>query len=89
MSHSVVYNKAPRWLQHGTSMASTQAELLPPPTTINNTHKVHSIAAWCIVLGFIASVCVFSRFGVRMYTRAFGADGYAMIPALVRTVVGA
>ena len=64
-------------------MASSQQGLLPPPTAIDNTHKVYSIAIACIVLGVIASLTVLSRLGVRLYSRAFGADDWAMIPALV------
>ncbi|KAI4270406.1 MAG: hypothetical protein LQ337_006703 [Flavoplaca oasis] len=63
-------------------MASSQ-QLLPPPTEIDDTHKVHSIAAWCIVLGVIASLSVVWRFGLRLQTRTFGADDYVMIPALL------
>ena len=63
-------------------MASSQG-LLPPPTVINDTHKVYSIAAACIVLGVIASLFVLSRLALRFHTRAFGADDWAMIPALV------
>ena len=64
-------------------MDPSQQNLLPPPTEINNTHKVYSIAAWCIVLGLIASLCVLWRLGVRISTRQLGADDYAVIPALV------
>lgn len=64
-------------------MASPQPNLLPPPIDINNTHKVYSIAAWCIVLGVVASGFVLWRLTVRIYTKAFGADDYAIIPALV------
>lgn len=64
-------------------MASTGAPLLPPPTHINDTHKVYSIAAWCIALGVIAGLPVIWRLGLRYQTRSFGADDYAIIPALV------
>ena len=60
-----------------------QQSLLPPPREINDTHKVYSIAAWCIVLGLVASLCVLWRLGLRISTRALGADDYAVIPALV------
>lgn len=35
------------------------------------------------MLGIIASLVVLWRLGVRFYARAFGADDWAMIPALV------
>ncbi|KAL8916331.1 MAG: hypothetical protein Q9172_006351 [Xanthocarpia lactea] len=63
-------------------MASSQP-LLPPPSEINDTHKVHSIAAWCIVLGVVTSLCVLWRLGLRFQTRSFGADDYAIVPALL------
>ena len=68
-------------------MASSQELLLPPPTEINNAHKVYSIAVWCIVLAFVSSLCVSWRLGLRIYARAFGADDYAIIPALVRLLL--
>lgn len=63
-------------------MASSQP-MLPPPTEINDAHKVYSIAAWCIVLGIVTSLCVLWRLGLRFQTSTFGADDYAMVPALV------
>ncbi|CAD6590134.1 MAG: hypothetical protein ASARMPREDX12_004205 [Alectoria sarmentosa] len=63
-------------------MASSQQNLLPPPTAIDDTHKVYSIAIACIVLGVVTSFIVLSRLGVRIKARAFGADDWAMIPAL-------
>ena len=64
-------------------MASSQQHLLPPPTVVDDTHKVYSIAIACIMLGILASLVVLWRLGVRLYARAFGADDWAMIPALV------
>lgn len=64
------------------AMASSQ-QLIPPPTEINDAHKVYSIAAWCIVLGLVTSLCVLWRLGLRFQTSTFGADDYAMVPALV------
>lgn len=64
-------------------MASSQQNLLPPPTAIDDTHKVYSIAIACIVLGVVTSLIVLSRLGLRIYARAFGADDWAMIPGLV------
>lgn len=64
-------------------MASSQQELLPPPEDIDDTHKVYSIAVCCIVLGIVTSLFVLARVGLRFHARAFGADDYAIIPALV------
>ena len=64
-------------------MASSQQNLLPPPTTIDDTHKVYSIAIACIVMGIVTSLFVLSRLWVRFHAGAFGADDWAMIPALV------
>lgn len=64
-------------------MAASQQQLLPPPTEIDDIHKVYSIAAWCIALGLVAGICVLWRLWVRTSTRSFGADDYAIIPALV------
>lgn len=64
-------------------MESSQNQLLPPPTEVNNTHKVYAIAAWCIVLGIVASLFVIWRLGTRIRTKTFGADDYAIIPGLV------
>lgn len=64
-------------------MASSQQELLPPPEDIDDTHKVYSIAVCCIVLGIVTSLFVLARVGLRFHARAFGADDYAIIPALL------
>ena len=64
-------------------MASSQQNLLPPPTEIDDTHKVYSIAIACIMLGIIASLIVLWRLAVRLSARAFGPDDWAMVPALV------
>ncbi|KAI4122335.1 MAG: hypothetical protein LQ338_005874 [Usnochroma carphineum] len=64
-------------------MAASQQQLLPPPTEIDDIHKVYSIAAWCIALGLVAGICVLWRLWVRTSTRSFGADDYAIIPALL------
>ena len=65
-------------------MASSMPTLLPPPTVINDTHKVYSIAIWCIFLCILASTCVLLRIWYRYQTRAFGIDDWAIVPALVR-----
>ena len=64
-------------------MALPQQNLLPAPTVVDDTHKVYSIAIACIILGCIASLIVLWRLAVRWYARAFGADDWAMVPALV------
>lgn len=56
---------------------------IPPPTKINDTHKVYSIAVACIVLGVFASLTVILRLIQRVRSRAFGLDDYAIIPGLV------
>lgn len=63
--------------------ATTAVSLIPPPTTIDDSHKVYSIAITCIVLGIVASLVVISRLAQRIHARTFGADDYAIIPGLV------
>jgi hypothetical protein len=64
-------------------MASLQQKLLPPPTKVDDTHKVYSVAVACVTLGVVASLTVISRFALRIRARAFGHDDWAMVPALV------
>ena len=59
------------------------SSLLPPPTQIDDTHKVYSIAIACIILGIVTSLIVLLRLGLRLSSRAFGPDDWAIIPALV------
>ncbi len=63
--------------------ASLQQHLLPPPTAVDDIHKVYSIAITCAVLGVFASLVVLLRLGLRIRARAFGRDDWAVIPALV------
>ncbi|KAI1466787.1 uncharacterized protein F4812DRAFT_65970 [Daldinia caldariorum] len=63
--------------------ANIDEDLIPPPTTINNTHKVYRIAIVCIVLGVISSAAVVARLGQRWRTKALGAEDYAMVPAIM------
>lgn len=56
---------------------------IPPPSKINDTHKVYSIAVACIILGVLASLTVILRLIQRVRSRAFGLDDYAIIPGLV------
>ena len=69
-------------------MFSRDSTLLPPPETINNTHKVYSVAIACIVLGIISSGCVILRLMQRLSTRSFGPDDYVIIPGLVSLDIG-
>ncbi|KAK8026452.1 hypothetical protein PG991_003508 [Apiospora marii] len=57
------------------------AGLLPPPTGINNIHKVYSVTAVCIILCVIACVTVLTRLGVRGRKHDIDLDDIAMIPA--------
>ena len=63
--------------------SSLMQTLIPPPTQVDDTHKVYSIATGCIVLGIVASMFVLLRLGQRIYSRTFGNDDWAIIPALV------
>lgn len=64
--------------------AAPAISLIPPPTVIDDTHKVYSIAITCIVLGFVAILTVTCRLAQRIHARAFGADDYLIIPGLVK-----
>ncbi|XXG98988.1 hypothetical protein Hte_005321 [Hypoxylon texense] len=59
------------------------SDLIPPPTTINDTHKNIIIPAWCIVMGIIASITVLARLAYRKMTKNLGIDDFAIIPALI------
>lgn len=58
-------------------------DLIPPPSAINDAHKVYSIAAACIALGIIAGLFVVVRLCTRVWCRTFGVDDYAAAVALV------
>jgi hypothetical protein len=66
-----------------TSAASMATSLIPPPTQIDNTHRVYSIAITCIVLGILASITVVARLAQRLHAKSFGPDDFAIIPGLV------
>ncbi|KAL2834988.1 hypothetical protein BDW59DRAFT_155814 [Aspergillus cavernicola] len=53
-------------------MSSPTAGLLPPPETVNDTHKVHSVAITCIPLGIVSGGCVIVQLVHRLQVRAFG-----------------
>ncbi|RDA84358.1 hypothetical protein CP532_2599 [Ophiocordyceps camponoti-leonardi (nom. inval.)] len=59
------------------------ASLLPPPTTINDSHKVYGVAVACAVMSGFATSVVLWRLYLRYTSRAFGLDDWATIPALV------
>ena len=61
-------------------------ELIPPPAEINDSHKDNSVVIAVIILGIVSSLTVFARLGQRYVSRNFGADDWAMIPAVVRDV---
>ena len=58
-------------------------ELIPPPTELNDSHKVYSIAVVCIVLCIVTTFLVLVRLGYRIQSRTLGADDYATIPSVV------
>ncbi|CAG8960345.1 hypothetical protein HYFRA_00012419 [Hymenoscyphus fraxineus] len=62
------------------NMSDPLAGLIPPPTEVNNAHKVHSVAISCILLCVIASLTVFARLAVRISSERLGFDDYAIIP---------
>lgn len=66
------------------AMASAgNSTLLPPPLIVDNTHKHYDVAIICILLGILGTSIVVLRLWYRYKTQAFGADDYAMIPAVV------
>lgn len=67
-------------------MADATATLftIPPPTEIDDTHKIYSVAAGIAVIGIIASLIVSLRLGYRFWKKNFGLDDYAIIVSLVR-----
>ncbi|RDA95545.1 hypothetical protein CP533_1180 [Ophiocordyceps camponoti-saundersi (nom. inval.)] len=59
------------------------ASLLPPPTTIDDSHKVYGVAIVCAVMSGFATSVVSWRLYLRYTSRAFGLDDWATIPALI------
>ncbi|KAK3685171.1 hypothetical protein B0T22DRAFT_428678 [Podospora appendiculata] len=57
--------------------------LLPPPTTINDTHKVYSIALGCAFMCAVASSFVLWRLYTRVTSRSFGLDDCGAVFALL------
>ncbi|KAI0006672.1 hypothetical protein F4779DRAFT_595391 [Xylariaceae sp. FL0662B] len=68
---------------YGLNLSTPLEDLIPPPTVVNDTHKVYSIAVASIVLGIITTLIVFVRLGTRLTTKTLGPDDYAIIPATV------
>ncbi|KUI73803.1 hypothetical protein VM1G_09639 [Cytospora mali] len=64
-------------------MSNPTAPLIPPPTTVDNTHKVYSIAIAVGVLCGVTTVVGLARLFFRWKSRALGLDDYAFIPALL------
>ena len=59
------------------------AGLIPPPAEVDDTHKVYSIAAACIVLCLVSCAMVITRLVLKIWKADWGADDYAIIPAAV------
>lgn len=59
------------------------SELIPPPTEINDTHKVYSIAIVYILLALLTCLVVATRLAYRFRTNNLGIDDYVIIPSLV------
>lgn len=57
--------------------------LLPPPTEINDTHKVYSIAIAIIILCIVTVTIVVARLVNRIRAQSFGKDDATIIPAVV------
>ena len=56
--------------------------LIPPPTEINDTHKVYSVAIGIILLGIFSSLFTLLRLWYRFSSHTLGPDDYAIMPAL-------
>jgi len=70
-------------MSNATASSDPFAGLIPPPTEINDDHKVYSIAAGCIVMCVAASGTAMWRLYLRLASRKFGLDDYAMTFALL------
>ncbi|KAI1145860.1 hypothetical protein F4825DRAFT_226671 [Nemania diffusa] len=57
--------------------------LIPPPTTVDNTHKVYSVAIACAVLAAVTTLICSARLTHRFRERAVDVDDYALIVALI------
>lgn len=59
------------------------SEFIPPPTEINDTHKVYSIAIAYILLALLTCLVVVARLAYRFQKNNLGIDDYVIIPSLV------
>lgn len=66
-------------------MASSSVPLfsIPPPTAVNDTHKVYSVAIGIILIGIFTTITVALRLLYRFYKKKNGLDDYAIIVSLV------
>jgi hypothetical protein len=69
------------------NMSNPLAGLIPPPTEVNDTHKVYSVAISCIFLCVTACFAVIARLSVRFSSETLGFDDYAIIPATVSKTI--
>ena len=67
-----------------TTMSTSNSDLIPPPTEINDSHKNYAFGIACIVMGILGTLSILGRLVIRYHFRSFGADDYAIIPAMVR-----
>lgn len=73
-------------LEPDTVMSGTAPTLIPPPTEVNDTHKVYSIAIGCAVMCGFTTLVVLGRLLFRWKTNTLGLDDYAFVPAIVSTI---
>lgn len=62
------------------------SEFIPPPTEINDTHKVYSIAIAYILLALLTCLVVVTRLAYRFRKNNLGIDDYVIIPSLVSLI---
>lgn len=66
-------------------MSDATPALIPPPTAIDDTHKVYTIAIAVGILAGVTTLAAISRLFIRWRSGALGLDDYAFVPALVST----
>ncbi|ROV92174.1 hypothetical protein VMCG_09280 [Cytospora schulzeri] len=64
-------------------MSNSTVSLVPPPTVVDDTHKVYSVAIAVGVLCGVTTVTGLGRLFFRWNSGALGLDDYAFIPALM------
>ncbi|KAG8160087.1 hypothetical protein KVR01_010724 [Diaporthe batatas] len=62
-------------------MSGIAPTLIPPPTAVDDTHKVYSIAIGCGIMCGVTTVVVLARLLFRWKSKTLGLDDYAFIPA--------